>query len=53
MKVLAALALLVWLANQQPIRLSLARCGPSAGPDTCPICEAPMSDHHVCKEPSR
>lgn len=49
----AALGLLLWLALQHPLRLLLSPAAPSAGPDTCPDCEAPKSDHHQCKEPSR
>jgi hypothetical protein len=53
MKALLALGLLMSLALQSPLRLLMSPAAPSAGPDTCPDCEGPMSDHHVCKEPRR
>lgn len=53
MAAFAALGLLMSLALQYPLRTLLSPPTPEAGPDTCPDCQGPMSDHHQCKEPSR
>lgn len=57
MRVITALALLMFLALQWPIQIVLAWLledpATTALLPLCPECWGVLTDHHVCREPSR
>jgi hypothetical protein len=55
MRVLTALALLMSLALQWPVQVVLAWLleTPATTLPYCPECGGVLTDHHICKEPTR